>query len=135
MRPCFWKMELGFWTYGWIRFLDPRGSNVVSRLQTPRSRHFSQFYDFIGFIWWFLRKWGPVCENWNQGSGLMAGYVFWAQVAQMKFLDPRPQAQEIFCDFIILLDSSQDSWENEVLFVKIRARVMDLWLDTSSGFK
>ena len=135
MRPCFWKMELGFWTYGCIRFLDPRGSNVVSRLQTPRSRHFSQFYDFIGFIWWFLRKWGPVCENWNQGSGLMAGYVFWAQVAQMKFLDPRPQAQEIFCDFIILLVSSQDSWENEVLFVKIRARVMDLWLDTSSGFK
>ena len=39
----------------------------------------------------------------------MAGYVFWAQVAQMKFLDPRPQAQEIVCDFIILLDSSQDS--------------------------
>ena len=30
------------------------------------------------------------------------------------------------------MDSSHDSWENEVLFVKIGARVLDLWLDTSS---
>ena len=30
-----------------------------------------------------------------------------------------------FWDFIILLDSSHDSWENQVLFVKIRTRVLD----------
>ena len=30
---------------------------------------------------------------------------------------------------MILLDSSHDSWENEILFVKISARVLDMWLD------
>ena len=57
--------------------------NVVSRPQTPSSRNFLRFHNFIGFISWLLRKWGLVCENWNQGSGLMAEYVFMAQVAQM----------------------------------------------------
>ena len=46
---------------------------------------------------------------------------------------PRPQSQELFWDIIPLLDSSYDSGENEVLFVKIGARVLDLWLDKSSG--
>ena len=41
----------------------------------------------------------------------------------------------IFLDFIILLDLSHYSGENEVLFVKIGARVLDLWLDMSSGPK
>ena len=36
---------------------------------------------------------------------------------------------------IILLYSSHYSWENEVLFVKIAASVLDLWLDMSSGPK
>ena len=40
-----------------------------------------------------------------------------------------------FLDFMILLDSSNDSGENEVLFVKIGARVPDLWLDMSFGPK
>ena len=34
---------------------------------------------------------------------------------------------------MILLDPYHDSLENEVLFVKIEARVLDLFLDTSSG--
>ena len=34
---------------------------------------------------------------------------------------------------MVLMDSPYDSWENEVLFEKIGARVLDLWLDTSSG--
>ena len=63
MRCCLWKLQLGFWTYGSIRLLGPSGPNVVSGPQTPRSRHFLRFYDFIGFISWFLRKWGPVCES------------------------------------------------------------------------
>ena len=38
----------------------------------PKSRHFLRFHDFIRFASWFLRKWGPICENWSQDSGLMA---------------------------------------------------------------
>ena len=49
-------------------------------------------------------------------------------------LGPKPQGQEIFWDLMILLDSSHDSWENEeVMFVKIAARVPHLWFDTFSG--
>ena len=83
MTSCLWKLEPGFWIYGWIRLLGASGPNVVSRTQVPRSRHFLRFHDFIGFISWFLRKWGLVCENWSQGSELMAGYIFWAQVTPM----------------------------------------------------
>ena len=36
---------------------------------------------------------------------------------------------------MILFDLSYDSSENDVLFVKIEARVLDVWLDTSSGPK
>ena len=116
----FWSQMAKMW------FLGP---------QVAKSRYFFRFHYFIGFIWWFLRKWRPVCENWSQGSELMAGYVFWAQVAQIKFLGPRSQGQDIFSDFIILFDSSHDFWKNDILLVKIRARVMNLWLDTSSGHK
>ena len=35
---------------------------------------------------------------------------------------------------MILLDSSHDSEENEVLLVKSGTRVLDLWLDMSSAF-
>ena len=60
---------------------DPQWPNVVSRPQDPTSRHFSRFYNLIGFTSWFLWKWNPVCQNWSQGSELMGGYLFWAQVA------------------------------------------------------
>ena len=36
---------------------------------------------------------------------------------------------------MILLNSTQDSWENEVLFVKIAARMLDFWFNTFSGPK
>ena len=65
----------------------------------------------------------------------MAGYIFWVQVAQMWFLGSRPQDQDIFWDFIILLYSAHDFGKNEVLFVKTGARILDIWLDTSSGPK
>ena len=48
---------------------------------------------------------------------------------------PRSQGQDIFWDFMTLLDLSHDFWENVVLFVKIGARVLDLWFDTSFGPK
>ena len=49
--------------------------------------------------------------------------------------DPRQEGQSIFWDFIILLDLSYNSEENETLFVKIGARAPQFWLDTSSGSK
>ena len=36
---------------------------------------------------------------------------------------------------MILLDSYYDSGENEVVVVKIGARVLDLWFNTSFGLK
>ena len=42
---------------------------------------------------------------------------------------PSSQGQHFFEDFMILLDSSYDSWENEVLFLKTEAKVVDLWFD------
>ena len=101
----FEKLEPGFWNYGWIRLLGPSSPNVVSRPQIPGSRNFLRFNKFIGFISWFLRKWGPACESWSQDSGLMARYVFWAQVAHglSGSSDPMPQGQNVFWDFMILL--------------------------------
>ena len=62
----------------------------------------------------------------------MARYAFWDQC-----VDSRPQTlmSYIFCSFMILLDSYYDSKENEVIFVKIRARFPNLWPDTSFGPK
>ena len=80
MRSCLWILEPGFWTYGWIRLLGPSHPNVVPRPQAPKSINVLRFHNFNGFFSWFWRKWGLVCENWSQGSGLADGYVFWAQV-------------------------------------------------------
>ena len=70
---CLWKLELRLWTDGLICLLGPSGPNVVSRHQTQRSRSFLRYHDFIGFILWVWRNWGPVwaipwkgqpeCEN------------------------------------------------------------------------
>ena len=67
----------------------------------------------------------------------MARYLFRAKVTQMTNLLSSPQTtnSENFGDFVILLDLSYNSGENELLFVKIGARVLDLLLDTSSGPK
>ena len=72
-----------------------------------------------------LRKWGILCKNRGQAAGLIAAYVFWVQVGQMHILGPKSQGQEIFWEFMILLVSTHDSWEKEVLFVKIRARFLN----------
>ena len=62
-------------------------------------------------------------------------YVFWVQLVQKLFIGPRPQGQGIFQDFIIWFDLSYDLGEDEVLFVKIGARVLDLRLDMSFELK
>ena len=53
-----------------------------------------------------------ICNGWNLCKWPECGF---------QALDP------IFLDFIILLDLSHYSGENEVLFVKIGARVLNLW--------
>ena len=132
MTVYLWKLKPLFCTKGLIRLLDSGGPNAVSGSYTPRSRNFLRFHHFIGFLSRFLRKWWPVSENCSYGSGHMAWYLFWTKVAQMQFPGPRPKGQEIFWDSMILLDLSHDSSENDGLFVKIEAMILDIWLDTSS---
>ena len=127
MRAYLWKLQPLFWTKGLIRLLDSGGPNAVSGSYTPRSRNFLRFHHFIGFLSRFLRKWWPVSENCSYGSGHMAWYLFWTKVAQMQFPGPRPKGQEIFWDSMILLDLSHDSSENDGLFVKIEAMVLDIY--------
>ena len=84
MRSWLWILEPGLWTYGWVHLVGSIiGLNVVSRTQDSCSTNFLWFHDLIGFVSYFSRKWGPTCEYWSQGSGLLAGYVLWAQLAQM----------------------------------------------------
>ena len=80
-RVLFYKIGArGFWNYGLIIFWALVSyPNVVSRPHNPRSKRFLRFHDFIGLISWFWEKWGPICENWSQGSRLMAWYIFWVQ--------------------------------------------------------
>ena len=90
----------------------------------------SQFYWIHLMI---LEKTRPCFWTLEPGSRTYGSYVFCVQVAQMKFVGPGPQSQVFFIYFMILLDFFYDSWEKKVLFVKIQARVLDLWLDTSFG--
>ena len=86
MRSCLWKLQLGFWTYGLIHFLGPaKWPKCSFWVLNHRVNFFGRCYDFIGFISWFLRKWGPVCENCSLVSGHMAWQVLcqssiWAQI-------------------------------------------------------
>ena len=50
-------------SYSFVSLLIPSSPNVVSRPQTWRSWNFLRFYNFIGFILLFWRKWGFFYEN------------------------------------------------------------------------
>ena len=56
IRSCLWKLELGFWTYGWIRPLGPSGPNLVSRPQTPTSKNVFEISWFYWIYLMFLKK-------------------------------------------------------------------------------
>ena len=81
-----WGLVYEYWSQGSglmvvdIHLLGASHPNEVPSPQAPRSINFLRFHIFTGFSSWFWRKWGLVCENWSQGSGLADGYVFWAQV-------------------------------------------------------
>ena len=133
MSSCFWKLKLGFWSYGVIRLLGPVGPNIVSRPQTLRSIYFLRFQNFIELISWFCRKWGLFLWKLKlrfQTYGLIR---FLDPIGPNVISRPHTQGHEISWNFMILLDSFHDSWENEVLFVKTGGRVLDLWFDMSSG--
>ena len=65
MRYFLWKSKPKFWIY---IVLGLSGQKLVFSLQTQRSRNFLRFHNFIGFILWFFKKWGPVCKKWSYGS-------------------------------------------------------------------
>ena len=121
MKSCFWKLELGFWTYCLICILGSSGPNVVSRPETPRSRICLAFHKFFAINLWFLTKW-KFCL-WKLKLG------FWTD-GLIKLSGPKPKK---FFDLIVWFDSSYASGQNEVLILKIGSRVLDLWLDASFG--
>ena len=89
------------------------GQNVGSRPQAPSLRHLLRFCDFIGFISWFLKKMRHCL--WILELGFCTyGWICFLGPSGPNLVS-RPQGQDIFWDFIILLDLS-DSWKNEVLF-------------------
>ena len=75
----------------------------------------------------------PFVKIWI-GSGLMAWLRQLVGPSDPNVVS-RPQTPRpiIFLRFNILLDSSQDSWENEVLILKIEASVPDWWLGSLLG--
>ena len=124
-----WKLELEFLNYCLLNVLGLSCPKLVFYSQTPRSIIFFSFHDFTRFISWFLRKWGLVCGNWSQGSGRMAGYVFWAQVDKCSFQIPGPKVNKLFKVSKFYWIHLMIHEKNEVLFVKIGAKVLDIWLD------
>ena len=134
MRSFLRKMELWFWIYSWIRLLCPSGSNVVSRSQAPRSINFLAFQNLLDSSY---DSWKKRPCLWILEPGFWTyGWIRLLSPSRRNVV-PRPLAPRSinFWGFIILLDFSHDLWENEVWFVKIGARVLDLQLDMSCGPK
>ena len=97
MKSYLSKLELEFQTYGLIRLLGSSCTKLIFSPQIPRSWSFPKFHNFVGFILWLWRKWGgPTCENWSQGSRLMAWYVLWIQVALNYFLRSKSQISQLW---------------------------------------
>ena len=78
-----------------------------------------------------MRPWWKL----DSGSSRPMAYIFCVLCPKLDFRRYTPQSQSIVLNFIILLDSSYDFGENKVLFLKIGARVPDVWLDTTFGLR
>ena len=108
--------------------LDPSSPNVVSRPQATRSRIFLIFHDFTGFISWFLRKRGPLAK-WLSVFLRTKWFWVWVQLQSLHL--------QISHLLRVWIHSQTRMWHDKnirskgVLFVKIGAMVLDLWLDTS----
>ena len=66
LHSCGYKKvlrKLEFWIYGLVNHLDPNGTKHASRSQTPRSRYFLMFFNWIKIIildkmWYFQENQG-----------------------------------------------------------------------------
>ena len=126
------KLQLWFGTY----ITCPSGSNVA--LWAPDSK-VKKFFEISWFSWIHFM----ILEKMKSCLSKVQ-LEFWAY-GLIRLLGPggpnivsgpqTPRSNFFFWDFMISLDSFQDSWENEVLFMKSAARVLDVWLDKLCGPK
>ena len=83
----------------------PSGPNVVLRSQTPRWLNFPKpqtpklwnflrFHNFIEFVLWFWRKWGPVCEI-RRLKGASEIWPKWPQTPRSLNLS-KPQSPKLW---------------------------------------
>ena len=115
-----------------LRSLTPRWLNFP-KPQTPKLWNFLRFDNFIEFVLWFWRKWGPVCEI-RRLKGESEIWPKWPQTPRSLNLS-KPQSPKLwnflrFCYWIHLMIP-----EKMRPFVKIGAKVPDLCLDTTFGPK
>ena len=129
MRSCLWKLEPRFWTYGCIRLLGPSGSNVVSR---PQAQGQKFFWDFMILLGSFHISWGNESCLWKLEPGFWpCGWICLLGPSGPNVVS-RPQAPRSrhflrFHDFIGFTSWLLRKWGP--VFLKIGARVLDLWLD------
>ena len=108
MSCCFWKLELVFWTYGWMRFLG-LDTHAFSRPQTPMSKYFFRFYDFIGFISWFWRNMRSCL--WKLELGFLTNGL----------ISPLPKALGPNCPKLVLTPQIFQIWPylNSLIIIKL----------------
>ena len=115
-----------FWTCGLVSHFDWDCPELIFKPQTSCWRYMMVFCNFTEFTVYFWIKWDLVCENQRLGSGHIAWLIIWDQLAQNLFLGSRTQAEGF-----LILDNfiGFNLWfgKNEILFVKSKARVLDLW--------
>ena len=118
MWSCLWKLEPGFWTYGWIRLLGPSGPNVVSR---PQAHGQENFWDFMILLDSYHVSWENESCLWKLEPGFwLCGWICLLGPSGPNVVSrPQAQGQEIFWDFMILLDSLHVSWEIESFLWKL----------------
>ena len=120
------KLKLEYLTYGLICLLSPSGPNAFSRPQNTKVNNFFDISSFYQIHLMLIEKMRFYLWKFEQGFctyGLI--YVLGPSGPNVVSI-PRTQGQEFFWEFIILLGSSYKSWENEVLFMEIGGRVLNL---------
>ena len=131
----FVKIWIGSGLMAWLRQLvGPSDPNVVSRPQTPRPIIFLRFHILLDSSQDSWENEDLILEIGASVPDLWLGSLL-GQSRRGAVSRVQTPTSINFLRFMIVLNSSHDFWENEVLFVKIGARLLDSWLDTSSGCK
>ena len=105
-------------------FPGPKWPKCSLLTQIPKPRPSLRYHNFAGFIFRFQKKWGPVCENWSQSSGLMTGYIFWAQMTQNGDSRPQIPKSKTFLRYHNFVGFIFWFWKKWGPVVKIGARVI-----------